>query len=460
MEEASWKRLLGQIRDGFVVPIVGCRLLVDDAGNSGLQAKIARQVLDANGQKLDDSALPAFRELNEAVTLVRRNSPAKLQDIYSDVDEAIRKATAPKDFVAPAPIRYLAEITGFRLFVTLTPDDLLARSLRRHRAVNEIVHSPKLPTSERRDLPSDWNERPGEVQLLYLLGKSRPAPMFAIHDEDVLEYAHNVISRGSQVPTSFIGELQQRNLLLIGCNFPDWLSRFFLRATRQGRLGAQGDDRREWLVEPLKPEESLTCFLQSYSKDTEILSDSEPMDFVAELHRRWIAEYGVGEQAPARATGVAAPSRAMFFISFSRTTDLPRAEAVFQALLELGVMASEIWFDRQNIEPGQDLRVRILDGIRHCRYFLALLSHEGDSREEGFVFDEWKEANLRNKSMNRDFIFPVVVDPDFDPDTYTAKPVKEGEWKELLYCHAPQGAPDEVMTAKLTQLLREARRGA
>jgi hypothetical protein len=268
-----------------------------------------------------------------------------------------------------------------------------------------------------------------------------------------------VISRGSQVPTSFIGELQQRNLLLIGCNFPDWLSRFFLRATRQERLGTQAE-RREWLVEPLKPEESLTCFLQSYSKDTEILSESQPMDFVAELHRRWMAEYGVVQSPPTASPGGAPPSRAMFFISFSRTTDLPRAEALFQVLLKLGVMESEIWLDRQNIEPGQALRLRILDGIRNCRYFLALLSHEADSREEAFVFDEWNEANLRNKSMNREFIFPVVVDTDFKPDSYTAKPVLEGEWKELLFCHAPEGAPDDVMTAKLTRLLREARRGS
>jgi hypothetical protein len=460
MKEASWKRLLGQIRDGFVVPIVGCRLLVDHNGKSDLQARVAKQVLAAYGQQPDDDMLPPFRELNEAVTRVRQDGSAKLQDIYADADEAIREVTGAEDFVVPTPICQLAEIDGFRLFVTLTPDDLLARSLRRHRAVNEIIHSPKLPTSERKDLPHDWSERPGEVQLLYLLGKSPPAPMFAIHDEDVLEYAHNVISRGSQVPTSFIGELQQRNLLLIGCNFPDWLSRFFLRATRQSRLSSQAEDRREWLVEPLKPEESLTCFLQSYSKDTEILSESAPMEFVAELHRRWMAEYRVDQRPAILLTGGSTPSQAMFFISYSRKTDLARAESLYQALLKLGVIESEVWFDRQNIEPGQDLRLRILDGIRHCRYFLPLLSSEADRREEAFFFDEWKEANDRKRSMNREFVFPVIVDAEYDPKRYTARPVLEGEWDRLLFGHAPEGVPDAPMTAKLTQLVREARRGS
>jgi hypothetical protein len=457
MEEAAWRRLLGQIRDGFVVPIVGCRLLVDADGRSCLQAKVAKQLLAANGQKLEDEELSPFRELNEAVTRLRQKGVAKLQDIYTDVDEAIRRVTGAADFVIPTPIRQLAEISGFRLLVTLTPDDLLACSLRRRGAVavNEIVYSPTRWTSGGRDLPGDW-ERRGEVHLLYLLGKSSPAPTFAIHDEDVLEYAHNVIAQAG--PKVFIGELQQRNLLLIGCNFPDWLSRFFLRATRQFRLGEE--KRREWLVEPLKPEESLTCFLQSYSKDTEILATSAPMDFVAELHQRWMAEYRAGEAAAAASTGGSTPSQAIFFISYSRETDLPRAESLHQALLKLGALESDVWFDREDIEPGQDWRLSIIDGIRHCRYFLALLSYEADRRKEAFVFDEWRHANERKNSMSREFLFPVIVDAEYEPKRYTAMPVREGKWADLHFCHAPNGAPDHPMTEKLRQLLREARRGS
>jgi TIR domain len=149
----------------------------------------------------------------------------------------------------------------------------------------------------------------------------------------------------------------------------------------------------------------------------------------------------------------------MFFISYSRATDLPRAEALYQALLKLGLSESEVWFDRQTIEPGHDFRQRILDGIHDCRYFLPLLSHETNCREEGFVFKEWQEANDRKKGMNREFLFPVIVDADYKPQLYTAKPIMEGEWARLDFCHAPEGLPDERMSAKLKNLLREARRG-
>jgi hypothetical protein len=236
------------------------------------------------------------------------------------------------------------------------------------------------------------------------------------------------------------------------------LSRFFLRATRQTRLGSQADERREWLIEPLEPEESLTCFLRSYSRDTEILAETPPMNFVADLHQRWMAEYGAGQDQSVTSRGWPQQSRTIFFISYSRKTDLPKAESLYQALLKLGVIGSEVWFDRREIEPGQDFQHRIIDGIRGCRYFLALLSDAGSSREEAFVFDEWQEANARNKAMNRDFIFPVVVDADYDPKRYVAKPLRDGDWDRLDFCHAPNGVPDERMMTKLTRLLREARR--
>jgi hypothetical protein len=456
MNEATWRRLLGLMRDGFVVPVIGARLLVGQDGRSSLQARVAERLLALYGVEVGERPLPLFRELNEAVTrlLTSGQHAPKLQDLYTDVYEAINEVTAAADFQIPTPIRQLAEITDFRLLVTLTPDDVLARSLRQRRAVDEVIHSPVLPSTEETDLPVDWAKRPSEAHLLYLFGKSRSAPMFAIHDEDVLEYAHNVIAREHYVPSKFLNELRQRNLLLIGCNFPEWLSRFFLRATSESRLS----QRREWLIEEMQPTESLIYFLQSYSKDTEVLWQFPPVDFVAELHKRWTAERRPTAAPPPRAEAV--PTGAMFFISYSRGTDQPRAETLYQTLRQMGVDDGEIWFDRCSIEPGQDFRQRILDGIRTCRYFVPILSAAAMQRDEAFVFDEWRDANDRNQRMNRDFILPTIVDNEYHPERYTARPVTDGDWARLDFCHAPEGLPDARMKLRLTQLVRDARRGA
>jgi hypothetical protein len=457
LNAAAWKRLVDKIHESNVVPIIGPRLLVGPDGKS-LQEPIARRLL-ADCSQPADVPLPAFRELNEAVSLLRVCCDP--QDLYDQVNEAIRSVLRPPPpappIPVPTPIRQLAQITGFRLYVTLTPDDLLAECLKQRCAVNEIVHSPNLPTSEGKDLPVDWQSRPGEVQLLYLFGKSRSAPMFAIHDEDVLEYAHNVIAHGSQVPNGFMGELQQRNLLLVGCNFPDWLTRFFLRATNQKRLSEK--DRRAWLIEPLKPEESLTCFLRSYSRETEVLSQESPEQFVAELYQHWMETYGAETPESAQSQQDDPPHGAMFFVSYSRRTDAPQAQSIYDSLLKLGLNAGEVWFDRTIIEPGADFQRKIVDGIRGCRYFLPLISQAANGREEGFVFTEWREAYDRGRGMNREFVLPVIVDADYAPEKYAAQTVWEWRRDNIDFGHAPGGVPDGRLQSTLQKLVRDARRG-
>jgi hypothetical protein len=456
MNEASWNRLLDKIRENNVVPIVGCRLLVGAHGHSSLQEQIARRLLE-DCEKPTDVPLPRFRELNEAVSMLRGSK--NTQELYDYVHDAIRSVLRPPEPAErppiPKAIQHLAQISEFRLYVTLTPDDLLAQALRERYAVNEIIHSPNLPTSEGRDLPSDWKTQAAEVYLLYLFGKSRSAPMFAIHDEDLLEYAHNVIAQGSQVPTAFLGELQQRNLLLIGCNFPDWLARFVLRSFTQRRLSEK--DRRAWMIEPLQPDENLTIFLQRYGKEIEVLSQDPPEVFVAELHERWVAAHGPGAQdGPVEEKSP--PRGAMFFISYSRPTDGLQASSMYEALLKQGVTEAEIWIDRGKIDPGANYERKILDGIHSCRYFLPLISRGVNAREQGFVFREWQAACNRFPSMNREFVLPVIVDPDYDPEIYKPDPVlKWKDWK-IDFGHAPGGVPDGRLEAKLKALIRDARR--
>ncbi len=452
MNERSWDRLLKSIEDGLVVPVLGAQILIAPGSNDSFQAQIAHQLLEFYNSELGSNSLPPFRELNEVVTRLKRDHP--IQDLYGDIHDAIEKLAPKSEAAIPEPVRQIAAISHFRLFVTLTPDDLLARSLRTRCAVNEIVHSPYLPTSEGTDLPTDWLSRQGEVYVLYLFGKSRPAPMFAIHDEDILEYVHNIIARGSHVPIKFFAELQQRNLLLIGCNFPGWLNRFFLRLTNLRRL-SDTQRKREWLIEASNPEEELIYFLKSYSEGTEVLSDISPAAFIAELYQRWLARHGETEK-PALAQAEVVPHNTMFFISYCRAPDYPAAAGLVESLKSLGVADNEIWFDKSVIEPGQDFRERILNGIRTCRYFMPLISRSADQLDEKFFRREWNEALDRSKSIQgRTFVIPVIVDQIYDPEQYQRVP---RQWKDTLHFgYAPAGLPDEQTNALLKKLIRAER---
>ena len=453
MTDADWDELLGSMSEGMVVPVVGARLLLEADGRSSLQTRVAERLLAANGVSPPAGGLPPFREVMEAVTLLK-DLGKDVQRLYNPIHQALEDLRR-QGLPVPRPMEQLAEITDFRLIVTLTPDDLLKQALEgRSRSVNEIVHSPKLPTDQGSDLPGDWARLGGPVQLLYLFGKSRANPLYAIHDEDMLEYAHNIIVGGSNTPKAFLGALQDRSLLLVGCNFPEWMSRFMLRATRKGRLadqrGVQG-----WLVEPLGHEDPVTKFLGKYSPATSVLSSVGPAQFVDELHRRWMErQMPAGPESSTNAARPTMPASAMFFISYSRQTDLARAVRLFESLRGLGVTESEIWFDRKSLDPGVDFEQRIYDGIRRCRYFLPLISRAATDREEAWVFREWSDATKRLDGLNRPFLVPLVVDTDFQPEAYQQPSVVNWRERKINLGHAPEGALDAQAVYYLTKLVR------
>jgi len=378
--ERFWNRLLKSIEERDVVPVIGSQLLAwgEPDNPQTLQRLVAERMLQSYGVDPSSLSLTLNRELPDAVFNINKldvKPPVNPQDLYGDVSDALDTVITQHNFQAPEAIAQLAAISDFRLLVTLNVDDLLARALRTRCAVNEIIPSPYLPTSEAVDLAPDWIKRTGETNLLYLFGKAKSTPVFAIHDEDILEYAHNLLSRGSNVPIRFLGELQQRGLLLIGSNFPDWLSRFFIRLTNQTRLSDK--KTHAWLVEDIKSQPDLTLFLSSVSREIEILSDLSPQAFIAELHARWLAR-NKPAAGVAKVSTAPDPQGAMFFISYSRSTDLPAAERLFESLQKQGATENEIWFDRTAIEPGQDFQDRILAGIRTCQYFLPLISAGAD----------------------------------------------------------------------------------
>ncbi|WIT12560.1 toll/interleukin-1 receptor domain-containing protein [Paucibacter sediminis] len=454
MTEQDWKRLLRQVREGLVVPVVGSELLRDEAGHN-LLSLAAQRLLQGYGLQAAEPELAPFLALPRAVAQVHLMCQTDLQDLYAEAHDALEAVLSEHQYQAPVALQQLAEISDFKLWVSATPDDLLARCLRQRGALTEVVHAPKLPTNEWQDLPPDWSSR-GGAHLLYLFGRARAAPLFAAHEEDVLEYAHNILTRGSQVPTAFLGALQERSLLLLGCSFPDWLGRFLLRVTNKSRLSEK--TKREWLVDrPDAEQGGLTHFLRAYSRDTELFSDLEPSAFVAELHRRWKLEQAAPKPA-SLPNPAEPPPAAVFFVSYSRGSDQAAAQALVQTLRDLGASGpADVWFDISTLEPGDNFAQRIFDGIAGCRYFVPLISRGAEARDEAFVFREWRRANERAEGMNRDFILPLIVDAEFQPERLSH--VISRGWREHLDLgHAPGGLPNERTRQRLERLLRESRR--
>src|SRR5262249_59831166 len=114
--------------------------------------------------------------------------------------------------------------------------------------------APKLASGTLSDLP----EAPSSAYtaVCYLFGKASPSPfVFAIHDEDTLEFIHNLQINAAEGMKRLFSELRQQNLLLIGCNFADSLSRFFIRVSNTQRLA--GDRRKRRVLN--RPPSGASC---------------------------------------------------------------------------------------------------------------------------------------------------------------------------------------------------------
>lgn len=96
------------------------------------------------------------------------------------------------------------------------------------------------------------------------------------------------------------------------------------------------------------------------------------------------------------------------FISYARE-DNDIAQRLYDDLKKEGV---ELWFDKQDLKPGQDWQLDIKKAIMESTFFLALISSKSMAKE-GFTQKELKVALdvLDEKPEgNKVFIIPVRVD--------------------------------------------------
>jgi len=462
--EDFWDELLAQMEARQVVPVVGSELLtvrVDGGGEQPLYRVLAQNLLIKYGVQPADPGveLRPFHELNDAISILVR-SGRRIQDLYRPVNDQLRSLLAAHVGSLPQGLLDLASIDAFRLFLSTTPDGLLARAIDQGRyggqaRTETLVFAPKLASAEQLDLPE--RRTAGQSFVCHLFGKASASPfVFAIHDEDTLEFMHHLQLSATDTMRRQFSELRTQNLLLVGCNFADWLSRLFIRLANVQRL-ADNRGKHEFLVESnVSASSGLTVFLERFSPDTWVFPGTAA-EFAAALAARWRDR----QPASAAAASQAAPAAARpalddtIFLSYSRTTDLANARQLFADLQDIG--ADVAWFDKTDLHSGDDWEQSIRNAIGRCWLFLPLVSAGTEEREEGFFREEWTQAGERaRRILGRKFIIPVVVDDTYDGNASTYRLVPES-FPRKHFGHAPQGRMGDELRAELTRLIRERR---
>jgi hypothetical protein len=442
-----WDILIRLIEEGNVVPVVGQDLLtMPGCTGAMLYPFLASELAAYLGVSNEDLAHGG--ELND-VACRFLSQGGQIEDIYP----ALKTITAPTESLPiPVPLLQLAEIRPLRLFVTTTFDSFLARALNRKRfgdtsGVRVFAYSP----NQVEDLPPDYRSFAWPAAY-HLFGRVSATPAYAVTQEDVVEFFHALQSETRQ-PKALFDELNRGSLLIIGSRFSGWLTRFFMRMPKASRLSVGG--KSDYLVDAeVSGDPSLVMFLKHFSKATKIFGSGNPVEFVAELHRRWMERHATDAESAASAAP-AADSQAevetgAVFLSYA-SGDAAAVESIRQALESAGV---DVFFDKADLQPGNDWEATLRRRIHQCSIFVPVISRQTLTPDRRFFRAEWKlalrEAEMAPFSDEDAFLLPVVID-----DTPADEPAIPSEFRAVQWCSLQGGRPTDAFVARVQQLYRK-----
>ena len=455
-QDRFWNQLLGMVSKGTVVPIIGEDLLQlpgEAPGTTLYQALAARYAALFDIHVAED-------QLGSLSATVRqhpdfRDNP---HDVYHELGVEYDAWNPP----IPESLRSLARIRHFNLFVSTTFDNLLERAINEERfggkqRTEVIAYSPKNVPDEKQVSEQLSSGRPVIFQLF---GNYNTPLQYALTEGDTVEYMH-ALQTAEYRPKRIFGELYERPLLLLGNSFPDWLARMFLRMVRKTPL-----DHREVPKQYLSDMKAikdpfLRFFLRNFATNTELIEDLGPIEFVAELSRRWQQRYAgqnVEADSPARVAAKPMPKNAVF-ISYCATDaagnsakDSQVALAIREALESRGI---DVWLDKDQLQGGDEYERKIERYVNTCSLFMPLISETTESREGGFFRKEWSWALRKMPDFTgsgRQFLFPVVID-NINP--YQAK-VPE-EFKRIQFTPVVNAKPDAQFVNRVQWLYEKSR---
>lgn len=444
IHEFDWDELLALIEAGEVIIVVGRELLTTDSANEPqLYHRLLATKLAAALQ-VPETGLPSDYQLNEVATAFLKSGGRRNQ-IYSRLKTLLDETP----LAIPESLLQLAGITDFDLYISTSFDDSLTRAL------NQVRYGGKPGTTtlcyslhnRDEDLPQ-VGDKNYDTFVFKVFGSVSPMPEYAVTDEDMLEFLHR-LQEDNHRPARLFDTLYNRNLLLIGCGFPDWLARFFIRTLSRQRLLEIGDTTRFMVDRETRTGTPLMLFLQDWH--TEIYLQGDPVEFVDELYQRWSKRNTVASPVMTASTQAQPETEPMLpgsiFLSYSRD-DINAVRKLHTTLEQAGM---DVWVDMNRLGSGDAWELLIQGNIRHCSLFLPIISRKAAERMEGFYRREWRWAIDRAQGFaeHMPFIIPVIID-DLPSESNS---IPSYFWNRQME-RAPDGLPSADVIDRLRKALR------
>jgi len=425
-DQYDWDELLDFITEKKLVPVLGKEMYAyrEEGKIFPIDSFLSRKILELH--KINDYTTSS---LAEAVNYLEIEKRVKPMDIIRKLKSIVKEI----NFELPALDQFL-KISDLSYFInTAVYNNVLEKIITdsRRQPVTSINFSlnetfPDCPEPDKLTSPFVFNV------FGSLLNTVDPA----LSEEDMLEYTGSFNEKMSKA-TNIINALKNKHLLFIGCSFPDWMVRFALRLLSSEPMHEWGSKRTIIIVnDPTQQRTDLNEFLKNYDVVT---YEGGTAAFVNELHTQW-----------KKRNPNAGPGKSIF-LSYTRA-DTAAVESMKQGIEQLGNITC--WYDKRELEPGDDWREKIVVNIRKADLFMPLISANSLEHEDGYVQKEWLQGTnewiFRNAAKTEGkYLVPVVID---ESKLYSDKISKHFDPK-INITKVPEGKPNTEFLDDIKKIL-------
>ena len=390
--ESHWDMLIDYISQGRVVPIIGPELLIahDGASSISFYQLVMRRLAEylsfpaRSGENFDDFVLRYTRE-RQPMGVVRSAMVRILPELMT-LDQPI--------------LDKLSAISSFKLFLTTTPDNLLFHSLIKTGGVEPEVCYFSRNYKKESDIPADL-VKISKRYVYHLYGRSMMGVEYAVSEDERLDYSCSWMDSNNQ-PQNLIRYLSDKYLLVLGCGYENWLTRFFLYGLK-GKGLFSNLESSSLLADSYAPTDLHICSFLERCRGN-IYYKGGAAEFINELSTRLSQS-----QIFINPDNEREFMRDDVFISYA-TEDRAVALKIKSQLESVGI---SVWLDKYQLESGQDYERRINENIQNSSFFLPILSQTTATVRERRYFRKewyWAEQEALTRSPLLPFVHPIAID--------------------------------------------------
>ena len=408
----NWDLLLDAIEKGRVVPIIGNEFFYvedkDTQKNVSVDKYLLMKLADRFKIQNKDVDFTLISDTIDDENLKNRRTRfiGNQTDIYFEIDSILRNTRAK----CKSEIIDFLSINKFPLILTTSYISGLESELQALFGDVEIRVYDKSARSDISFIPSTT-----KPTLFYLFGRAnRIKKTFMVTEDDLLDYLHlwhNVETR----PPKISDYLKDKFLLVLGCNYPNWLFRFFWHSIRNFTLSPNSYEMQGVVaLDSIGADNELTKFLSRIQ--TQVFENSNR--FLNEFMQRWGKRDAKGnvkkESSNIDDTDI--------FISYAKE-DVDIVSNIAERLRNLG---AEVWLDENKLEWSDMYESIIEEKITKAKRFVPIISQTTTKPGRRFFRKEWAMAiREMDYRYGMPFFAPIVIDESDINSTLIPEPFRK-----------------------------------